>query len=80
MAKHGLSEEEVGDLKEAFSMFDIDGDGTCSCPVGGSLVGRISVHAICFVGVLVCRLFFETCPYPATTGVSDGFMLDLCLI
>eukprot|EP01082_Thalassiosira_pseudonana_P007851 g6917.t1 g6917 contig23:1482794-1483706(-) len=28
MAKHGLSEEEVADLKEAFSMFDIDGDGT----------------------------------------------------
>lgn len=25
---HGLSEEEVADLKEAFSMFDIDGDGT----------------------------------------------------
>ena len=28
MAKHGLSEDEVADLKEAFSMFDIDGDGT----------------------------------------------------
>jgi len=28
MSKHGLSEEEVGDLKEAFSLFDIDGDGT----------------------------------------------------
>lgn len=27
MAKHGLSEDEVGDLKEAFGMFDIDGDG-----------------------------------------------------
>ena len=27
MAKHGLSDDEVGDLKEAFSMFDIDGDG-----------------------------------------------------
>jgi len=27
-AKHGLSDDEVGDLKEAFSMFDIDGDGT----------------------------------------------------
>ena len=26
--KHGLSEDEVADLKEAFSMFDIDGDGT----------------------------------------------------
>ena len=34
MAKHGLSDEEVGDLKEAFSMFDIDGDGTCICPAG----------------------------------------------
>mmetsp|Transcript_404 Transcript_404/g.933 ORF Transcript_404/g.933 Transcript_404/m.933 type:complete len:151 (-) Transcript_404:282-734(-) len=28
MPKHGLSEDEVADLKEAFSMFDIDGDGT----------------------------------------------------
>jgi len=28
MTKHGLSEDEVADLKEAFSMFDIDGDGT----------------------------------------------------
>ncbi|KAL7546729.1 hypothetical protein ACHAWF_016263 [Thalassiosira exigua] len=28
MSKHGLSEDEVADLKEAFSMFDIDGDGT----------------------------------------------------
>ena len=28
MTKHGLSEDEVSDLKEAFSMFDIDGDGT----------------------------------------------------
>jgi len=29
--KHGLSDDEVADLKEAFSMFDIDGDGTfCS--------------------------------------------------
>ncbi|KAL7480139.1 hypothetical protein ACHAW6_005848, partial [Cyclotella cf. meneghiniana] len=26
--KHNLSDEEVADLKEAFSMFDIDGDGT----------------------------------------------------
>mmetsp|Transcript_8162 Transcript_8162/g.14238 ORF Transcript_8162/g.14238 Transcript_8162/m.14238 type:complete len:152 (+) Transcript_8162:182-637(+) len=26
--KHGLSDDEVADLKEAFSMFDIDGDGT----------------------------------------------------
>jgi hypothetical protein len=25
--KHKLTEEEVADLKEAFSMFDIDGDG-----------------------------------------------------
>jgi len=28
MTKHGLSDDEVADLKEAFSMFDIDGDGT----------------------------------------------------
>ncbi len=30
MAKHGLSEDEVADLKEAFNMFDIDGDGMLS--------------------------------------------------
>jgi len=29
-AAHGLSEDEVADLKEAFSMFDTDGGGTCS--------------------------------------------------
>eukprot|EP00565_Helicotheca_tamesis_P007886 CAMPEP_0185724060 /NCGR_PEP_ID=MMETSP1171-20130828/663_1 /TAXON_ID=374046 /ORGANISM="Helicotheca tamensis, Strain CCMP826" /LENGTH=149 /DNA_ID=CAMNT_0028391835 /DNA_START=108 /DNA_END=557 /DNA_ORIENTATION=- len=28
MAAHGFSEEEIADYKEAFSMFDIDGDGT----------------------------------------------------
>ncbi len=27
MAKHGLSAEEVEDLKEAFNMFDVDGGG-----------------------------------------------------
>jgi hypothetical protein len=25
--KHGLSDDEVADLQEAFNMFDIDGDG-----------------------------------------------------
>lgn len=35
MAKHGLSEDEVGDLKEAFSMFDIDGDGKFFRQAGG---------------------------------------------
>ena len=25
----GLTEERVADLKEAFAMFDINGDGTC---------------------------------------------------
>jgi Ca2+-binding EF-hand superfamily protein len=29
-AAHGLSEDEVADLKEAFSMFDTDGGGTSS--------------------------------------------------
>ena len=28
MAEHGLSEDEVADLKEAFSMYDVDGGGT----------------------------------------------------
>jgi len=27
MGQHGLSEDEVADLKEAFSMFDTDGGG-----------------------------------------------------
>jgi len=27
MVKHGLSAEEVEDLKEAFNMFDVDGGG-----------------------------------------------------
>jgi len=27
MGKHGLSDEEVEDLKEAFNMFDVDGGG-----------------------------------------------------
>ncbi|KAL7449702.1 hypothetical protein ACHAWC_001738 [Mediolabrus comicus] len=30
MAKHGLSAEEVEDLKEAFNMFDVDGGGSIS--------------------------------------------------
>jgi hypothetical protein len=34
MAKHGLSAEEVEDLKEAFNMFDVDGGGKwlTACP------------------------------------------------
>ena len=27
MSSRNLTEEEIADLKEAFSMFDIDGDG-----------------------------------------------------
>ena len=30
MADRDLTEEEVADLKEAFAMFDINGDGRCS--------------------------------------------------
>lgn len=37
MAEHGLSEDEVADLKEAFNMFDVDGGGTfyvlCLCRI-----------------------------------------------
>jgi Ca2+-binding EF-hand superfamily protein len=29
-AAEGLTEEQVADLKEAFAMFDINGDGTCN--------------------------------------------------
>jgi len=28
MAEHGLSDDEVADLREAFSMYDVDGGGT----------------------------------------------------
>ena len=31
MANRDLSEDEVADLKEAFSMFDINGDGEFHC-------------------------------------------------
>lgn len=30
-ASAGLTEEQIADLREAFSMFDINGDGTFSC-------------------------------------------------
>ena len=29
MGDRELTEDEVADLKEAFAMFDINGDGTC---------------------------------------------------
>jgi Ca2+-binding EF-hand superfamily protein len=29
-ATDGLTEEQVADLKEAFAMFDINGDGACN--------------------------------------------------
>jgi len=28
-AREGLTDEQVADLKEAFAMFDINGDGKC---------------------------------------------------
>jgi hypothetical protein len=34
-ASAGLSDEQVADLKEAFAMFDINGDGTYFCLVVG---------------------------------------------
>ena len=38
---HGLNDDEVADLKEAFSMFDIDGDGKFSVSyVWGPVLGR----------------------------------------
>jgi hypothetical protein len=36
----GLSEEQVADLKEAFAMFDINGDGTYFCVVVVVGLGR----------------------------------------
>jgi len=41
MAKHGLSEDEVADLKEAFSMFDIDGDGTFFSYSAAAIIAKI---------------------------------------
>ena len=41
MAKHGLSEDEVADLKEAFSMFDIDGDGTFFYYSAAAIIAKI---------------------------------------
>lgn len=46
MAKHGLSEDEVADLKEAFSMFDIDGDGTFFKYSAAAVIAKISVSII----------------------------------
>ena len=35
--KHDMTEEQVADLKEAFAMFDINGDGTFqSCSSAGT--------------------------------------------
>lgn len=35
MAERDLTEEEVADLKEAFAMFDINGDGRFKQAMGG---------------------------------------------
>jgi hypothetical protein len=40
-ASAGLSDEQVADLKEAFAMFDINGDGTCFCAVVVVGLGRV---------------------------------------
>lgn len=37
MAERDLTEDEVADLKEAFAMFDINGDGRCFSGYKGPL-------------------------------------------
>jgi hypothetical protein len=61
-AKKGLTEEQVADLKEAFAMFDINGDGMfCSVSLFGVrelviLKQRKSSRVACLVGI---RLYLE---------------------
>ena len=38
---HGLSKDEVEDLKEAFNMFDVDGGGEWQGGGGDTSMGRI---------------------------------------
>ena len=47
--KHNLTEEEVADLKEAFSMFDIDGDGKFRSRAARAGVDHLLLG--CLVGV-----------------------------
>ena len=44
---HGLKDDEVADLKEAFSMFDIDGDGTFYPSIFGVSGFRLKCLKIC---------------------------------
>lgn len=44
MADRDLSEDEVADLKEAFAMFDINGDGGCL-----GLAGQLKDTSVGFV-------------------------------
>jgi hypothetical protein len=54
-ATHGLTEEQVADLKEAFAMFDINGDGTLS-PVA---VNTMTLSKRKVVRVRKCSLFLK---------------------
>jgi hypothetical protein len=45
-ASAGLSEEQVADLKEAFAMFDINGDGTSVVAVV-YLRRKMAIHSHC---------------------------------
>lgn len=57
MGKHGLGEDEVADLKEAFSMFDIDGDGTFfSVRVGGEDTCRCTLQQEFYIGLISIHL------------------------
>lgn len=42
-AAHGLTEEQVADLKEAFAMFDINGDGRCFAVLVARRIFRVSL-------------------------------------
>ena len=58
MGDRELTEDEVADLKEAFAMFDINGDGTFS-PLRCAIVGtgcRVFVHEVMQADAQNCSL------------------------
>jgi hypothetical protein len=73
-ATQGLTEEQVADLKEAFAMFDINGDGR-SCGHEQSLRGTCSVrvYATCPMScVAVIRVCCCRSPERCDDGKSGG--------
>jgi hypothetical protein len=44
-----LTDDQIAEFKEAFSLFDKDGDGTPSFPLFLILLGQEIVRSVCFV-------------------------------